>query len=96
MAEATTDTRNANSPATGIAIAGLRTAVLLAAAGIATAALDYRDMLRIATLGGAQVWNLDDQIGSLAVGWSGHSSTDSPIRSQRWSSARTRLRRHGA
>jgi 5-methylthioadenosine/S-adenosylhomocysteine deaminase len=30
--------------------------------------LDQRDMLHLATLGGAQVWHLDEQVGSLTVG----------------------------
>jgi 5-methylthioadenosine/S-adenosylhomocysteine deaminase len=35
---------------------------------VPTVALHQRDMLRLATLDGARVWNLDDQIGSLAPG----------------------------
>lgn len=30
--------------------------------------LDHRDMLHLATLGGAQAWWLDEQVGSLSVG----------------------------
>jgi cytosine/adenosine deaminase-related metal-dependent hydrolase len=35
---------------------------------VAEVDLDQRDMLRLATLGGARVWQLDDQVGSLSVG----------------------------
>jgi cytosine/adenosine deaminase-related metal-dependent hydrolase len=35
---------------------------------VATVDLHQRDMLRLATLDGARVWNLDDQIGSLTPG----------------------------
>ena len=35
---------------------------------VAEVDLDQRDMLRLATLGGASVWQLDDQVGSLSVG----------------------------
>ena len=33
-----------------------------------TVKMDLRDALQVATLGGAQVWHLDNQIGSLTVG----------------------------
>ncbi|MFJ2651551.1 amidohydrolase family protein [Streptomyces sp. NPDC087420] len=35
---------------------------------VAEVALDQRDLLRTATLGGARVWHLDDEIGSLTPG----------------------------
>jgi cytosine/adenosine deaminase-related metal-dependent hydrolase len=35
---------------------------------VATVALHQRDMLRLATLDGARVWNLDDQVGSITPG----------------------------
>jgi 5-methylthioadenosine/S-adenosylhomocysteine deaminase len=35
---------------------------------VATVDLHQRDMLRLATLDGARVWNLDDEIGSLTPG----------------------------
>jgi 5-methylthioadenosine/S-adenosylhomocysteine deaminase len=30
--------------------------------------LDHRDMLRLATVGGAEAWHLDEHVGSLTVG----------------------------
>jgi 5-methylthioadenosine/S-adenosylhomocysteine deaminase len=35
---------------------------------VSTVDLDQRDMLRLATLGGAQAWHLDAEVGSLTVG----------------------------
>jgi cytosine/adenosine deaminase-related metal-dependent hydrolase len=35
---------------------------------VPTVDLDHRDMLRLATLGGARAWQLDEEIGTLSIG----------------------------
>jgi len=61
-----------------------------------TVDLQQRDMLRLATLDGARVWNLDDEIGSLTPGKQADiavidmrspTSTDSATRWRSWCSA---------